>query len=287
MGRSKPDQTTMTIFDRLALSSSRRRLPILGRMAAPFILPLRYPASCRLCGRRLQPGTKAWWDPTTHRATCISCDIRHPADPFERVDPALKGTPGGSAQAEHDRRAGRPDADAWLKGAVGERHLSALLHKESRKRRLVVLDDRRIPGTRANIDHIVIAPSGVYVIDTKNHTGRIERKAAKGSTERLLVKGWDRTEMITKVKWQTDAVRTALDGADAPVIPVLCFVNESNWGIFQPVFTIDGVHVLRPLPLRKLLRKKGTVNGGTRTECARLISIQLRPAFVQDERKAG
>lgn len=34
--------------------------------------------------------------------------------------------------------------------------------------------DRRIPPTRANIDHIVIAPTGVYVIDAKNYTGRAQ-----------------------------------------------------------------------------------------------------------------
>jgi len=37
---------------------------------------------------------------------------------------------------------------------------------------LYFLHDRRIPPTKANIDHIVIAPTGVYIIDAKNYTGR-------------------------------------------------------------------------------------------------------------------
>ena len=259
-------------------------------MTAPFTLPLRYSASCRLCERDLEPGTKAWWDPTTGHVTCISCDIRHPADPFEGVDTALLGTPGGSAQAEHDRRAGQPGADRYLKGAVGERHLSAVLSKDSDKGPLIVLVDRRVPGSRANIDHIAVAPSGVYVIDCKNWAGRVERKAGRSDgrpIERLTVKGWDHTELVTKMNWQTDTVLSALDGADVPVIPVLCFVNQSNWGLFQPGFTMAGVHVLRPLRLRKLLRRKGTINRSVRTECARLLSIKLRPSVVEDERKAG
>lgn len=259
-------------------------------MAVPFELRLRYPASCRLCERDLSPGTKAWWNPTTHTATCIGCDIKNPADPFEGVDPALQGTAGGSAQAEHDRRAGRPDATSWQKGADGERHLSAFLRKDSRKGQLIVLDDRRIPASRANIDHIAIAPSGVYVIDTKNYSGRIERKAGglgKKRPERLVVKGWDHTELATKMKWQTDAVQVALDDADVPVIPVLCFVNQSNWGFFQPTFTVGVVHVLWPRALRKLLRTEGTLDGAVRTKCARLLSIRLRPAFLQDEREVG
>jgi len=39
---------------------------------------------------------------------------------------------------------------------------------------LYFLHDRRIPPTRANIDHIVIAPTGVYVIDAKNYAGRAQ-----------------------------------------------------------------------------------------------------------------
>jgi Nuclease-related domain len=34
------------------------------------------------------------------------------------------------------------------------------------------LHDRRVSGTRANIDHFVIGPAGVFVIDAKRHQGR-------------------------------------------------------------------------------------------------------------------
>jgi hypothetical protein len=37
-----------------------------------------------------------------------------------------------------------------------------------------VLHDIMLPGARGNIDHVVIAPSGVTVIETKNYTGAIE-----------------------------------------------------------------------------------------------------------------
>ena len=36
------------------------------------------------------------------------------------------------------------------------------------------LHDRRVPGTRGNIDHIVVGPAGVFVIDAKNYQGKIE-----------------------------------------------------------------------------------------------------------------
>jgi hypothetical protein len=37
----------------------------------------------------------------------------------------------------------------------------------------VALHDRRMPCSQANIDHIVLVPSGVWVIDSKRVRGRI------------------------------------------------------------------------------------------------------------------
>ncbi len=45
-----------------------------------------------------------------------------------------------------------------------------------REEGLGVLHDRRIPGSKANIDHIVVGPAGVFAIDTKRYTGKIERR---------------------------------------------------------------------------------------------------------------
>jgi hypothetical protein len=39
--------------------------------------------------------------------------------------------------------------------------------------RLGVLHDLAIPGSAANIDHLVIGPGGVVVIDTKQYRGRL------------------------------------------------------------------------------------------------------------------
>ncbi len=39
-----------------------------------------------------------------------------------------------------------------------------------------VMHDRRIPRSKANIDHIVVTPGGVWVIDTKRYVGRAPEK---------------------------------------------------------------------------------------------------------------
>ena len=50
-----------------------------------------------------------------------------------------------------------PDAVAWRRGAAGERRTARLLHPLQRHG-WVVLHDLAVPGSRANIDHLVIGP---------------------------------------------------------------------------------------------------------------------------------
>jgi Nuclease-related domain len=45
---------------------------------------------------------------------------------------------------------------------------------------MAVLHDRRVPGTRANIDHLLISSSGVFVVDAKRYGGRVEQRDRGG-----------------------------------------------------------------------------------------------------------
>jgi hypothetical protein len=65
-----------------------------------------------------------------------------------------------------------PEAVAWRRGAVGERRTARLLGPLERQG-WVVLHDLAVPGSRANIDHLVIGPGGVFVIDSKQYRGRL------------------------------------------------------------------------------------------------------------------
>lgn len=58
----------------------------------------------------------------------------------------------------------------WASGADGERRVAEALSGETD---VVVLNDRRVPGTRGNIDHIVVGPPGVFVVDAKDHRGLV------------------------------------------------------------------------------------------------------------------
>ena len=64
-----------------------------------------------------------------------------------------------------------PDPGRWQRGADGEWATAQLL--AGLPRRFVVLHDRRLPGGRGNLDHIVIGPSGVWVVDSKARQARL------------------------------------------------------------------------------------------------------------------
>ena len=70
-------------------------------------------------------------------------------------------------QAERDER-------AWTAGATGERLVAEKL-EELTARGWLVLHDVRWPGRpKANLDHVLVGPGGVIVIDAKNWTGSVE-----------------------------------------------------------------------------------------------------------------
>jgi hypothetical protein len=66
------------------------------------------------------------------------------------------------------------EARAWRRGAAGERRTARLLRRLERDG-YTSLHDLAVPGSAANIDHLVIGPSGVFVVDSKQYTGRVHQ----------------------------------------------------------------------------------------------------------------
>ncbi|HZX56977.1 MAG TPA: nuclease-related domain-containing protein [Ilumatobacteraceae bacterium] len=136
---------------------------------------------------------------------------------------------------------------AWKIGAEGEVRVAEVLGSAPG---IEVLHDRLVPESRANIDHIVVGPSGVFVIDAKKYKGPIEVRNV-GSLfrvdDRLYVGGHDRSNLVEGVLRQIRVVRTALGDqfADVPVRGVLCFVG-CEWGWLAKQKLVDGVTALWP-----------------------------------------
>jgi hypothetical protein len=139
---------------------------------------------------------------------------------------------------------------AWKVGADGERRVAEVLADVDG---IAVLHDRLMPASRANIDHLVIGPAGVHVIDAKKYTGAVEVREAGTlfrSDPRLYVNGRDRTSVVDGVEGQVDAVRSVLGDrfGHVPVHGVLCFVG-CEWGWIMRPKHVRAVTAVWPLKL--------------------------------------
>lgn len=184
---------------------------------------------------------------------------RRKAKDEERIR-AKWGRLGGIAVALSDER---QCTKAWAIGAVGEERLGTRLDSLVSED-VAVLHDRRIPGTKANIDHIAITRAGIWVIDAKRYKGRPELKIEGGilrpRAEKLLVGRRDCTKLVDGVLKQVELVREVVSAV--PVAGVLCFVQD-DWPLIGGAFTTREVHVLWLKRLAVVL-----ADGGDRVDVA-------------------
>jgi len=137
----------------------------------------------------------------------------------------------------------------------GETALGARLDQQASEP-LYVLHDRRIPGTKANIDHIVVATGGVFVVDAKRYVGkrpelRVEGGILRPHIEKLMVGGRDSTKLVDGVLGQVERVHPALDDPSIEVSGVLCI--DADWPLIGSFFSTRGVRVVSPRRLSKIL----------------------------------
>ncbi|MBB5633295.1 hypothetical protein BKA04_001518 [Cryobacterium mesophilum] len=207
---------------------------------------------------------------------------------------------GASARREYDRRKAKDEAKiraswgrfgniavaltpertstrVWSTGADGEARVGARLDSIASDS-IRVLHDRRIPRTKANIDHLAVTPSGVWVIDAKKYSGapslRVEGGFLRPRVEKLIVGGRDRSKLVDGVLWQIERVREV--APDVPVRGILCFV-ESDWPLLAGPFRVNGVEVLWPKKLAGRLKESaaGQVDVAAMAE---LLAARFRAA---------
>lgn len=260
---------------------------------------LRYAGVCRICGSDIPAKVEAVYERSTKTVRCLS----HPEDlaPSGQtakidIDP---GVPGASARREFERRKATREervrskhprlgglilaltddpqsTTAWDTGALGEERLGQRLN-ELASDDLRVLHDRRIPKSRANVDHIAIGKNGVHVIDAKRYGGRpklsVEGGLLRPRVEKLIVGSRDCTKLVDGVLKQVTLVQ-AIVGDQVSVTGVLCFV-EADWPLFGGDFSIRAVEVMWPKKLYPRLASDGPFDA----EAVRGIHEQLSRAL--------
>ncbi len=256
---------------------------------------VKYDGLCARCGAPLLRGMPAVWDRATRSIHCIECPAQVASTGTMPVD---SGVAGASAQREYDRRKAKRDARiderfgrfanvvravtfepqttrSWAGGAVGEQRVANVLAAIPGVKGL---HDRRVPDTRGNIDHIVVAQAGVFVVDAKKLDGMVEirnRGWLLRPDYRLTVGRRDRSSLARNMAWQVEAVAAALRRV-APdslphITPVLCFVGAS-WPLISPPSEFEGVRLESERSIKRLLGQAGQLDSAEIERLTRLLA---------------
>lgn len=279
-------------------------------MSSLKIMALRCPDRCG-CGAELAVGERAAWNRASRTVLCLPCagaevtpaSAAPPNVPMPEPAAIDLGSAGASAQAEFERRHDKREAAirsahprigglilaltddpqstrAWASGAAGERRFGAAMAEHGDA--VIALHDRRVPRSRANIDHIVVGPSGVFVVDAKRYKDasiNIRRSGGLFSPvrEQLMVGGRDKTKLVEAMTWQVDAVRTALNGkpefTETPIVAALCFI-DGQFPLFGTL-TVRGVEIRGLRGIAKLVTRDGPFDRAARESIARHLSDRL------------
>ncbi len=238
------------------------------------LLALLRPDTCRTCAIGLPTGSEVWCDIAADEVQCSTCH-----GPLLRVERRATSRVARVAKFFSEESA---SARGGAERVQRDRMLSVHLHTEL-GRRAVVLDDRKAPGTKGQIDHIVVAPSGVWVVDAHEYDGRVERRDVGGwfkVDDRLYVSGKDRTNLIDGIDRKVVAVEEVLakEGLDrVPVHAALCFVN-SEWGWFAKPFALNGVWVTWAQKLTELVLDWNAIPNAEVDRLARVVGSRLPAA---------
>jgi hypothetical protein len=278
------------------------------------IISLRFADECSICGTHLSPSTKAQWDREAHEATCLPCVLL--GQETQTIDQALleaigvpmkpdSGTPGASARREFERRHAKREEEldqrfgrmskvvklliddpqsirAWAQGSEGERQLAEGLTRRIGDR-AVLLHDRRIPRSRTNIDHLAIAPSGVWIIDAKMYRGPLQRrdKGSWGKVDyRVYVNGRDQSRLVNGPLHQAEVVRSVLNDEALPIHMALCFVDV-EWDFFLKPFQIKDVWVTYATKLCESIAEPGPLSAESVLSIANRLANSLPPATFE------
>lgn len=199
----------------------------------------KFDGTCHACKGVLPKGLEIRYDSKLKRAF-------HP-ESCPTPDETL--TYSNSAQQQAFKSSGK-DKNTWLAGAAGERRVKEeldKLEKEFSKDELIILHDLTIPGSKANLDHVVITPVGVYYIDAKHYAQKqihftIEGstlgsllKAAQGKSagfKHLTIDGKTSDTTIEPFYWELEQLQKILP-EEVKLQGVLCFVN----GLWESILT--------------------------------------------------
>lgn len=243
---------------------------------------LPFGGKCVACYGTIEKRAMGWHARNPSRVMCTSC---RPAENSSSTQSAAQSDTahenpvgGSSALRVHSGRRDRK----WRQGAAGEYLMDVHLH-ENLSNGEIILADRRVPNSSSNIDHVVIASSGVWIIDSKKWRGKVEYVSSSGSNWRLLVNGQDHTDEVDKIFAQVIPVAQVLEDRSTPINPALCFI-DADWrdsiilrDLFKRPYKHDRVVISPPRLLVKVIKKPGPLDNAAVQRIGEILDRRLPP----------
>jgi hypothetical protein len=141
----------------------------------------------------------------------------------------------------------------WTKGVEGEQKAASYL-EPLLEAGYVVLYNRLIPGQQGDIDAIVIGPTGVFTVETKNWNGKVSVR-----NDGLFVGEYNRTWVVAQIYREALAVQVTLgDELTAhrvTVTPILCAIGGASLGggMSGGVYVVAGKDLARTIAERPVV----------------------------------
>jgi hypothetical protein len=121
----------------------------------------------------------------------------------------------------------------------------------------VVLHDLAVPRSRANLDHLVIGPGGVFVVDSKQYRSRLRFD----SFGRLWRGRYSLAPTLRALSFEADQAALVLTDPGVVVVPIVAVHGaQVPWG----KVVVDGVPVVPARRLPSMLRALPAVLGPER-----------------------
>jgi hypothetical protein len=164
----------------------------------------------------------------------------------------------------------RPSEQArtWQRGAAGERHTARRLRRLHRDG-YVVFHDLAVPGnTSANVDHLVIGPTGVFVIDSKQWTGSVHQ----GADGLVWHNHYPLDRTLETVRWEAQAIGCLL-GTRAAALLCVHGAHVQGGGV-----DVQGIAIVPAARLRDALGHDRVLSDADVELLATTAWASLRPA---------
>ncbi|GGN48869.1 hypothetical protein FHR83_008670 [Actinoplanes campanulatus] len=153
---------------------------------------------------------------------------------------------------------------SWARGAEGERRTAVLLRDLGRD--WDIFHDVALPGTTANVDHVAIGPTGVWVIDSKAWSAPVTVGADGVPRQR----GRDLTPTLATSMWEALSVAGQLN---APAVPVVCVHDAILPGSITEVL-LSGDHPTGPIRIVGPGALVATLTAGPEMEARQLREVR-------------